>query len=134
MQLLASNDQTPSVNPRVGVVERLGEFFDLFPTIQESLGKSVFPKLKGTSFAGQLLVTSTSSKVAVISRWHTVEVIKTDRYALTEWFGHRGQVTARMLLDHLNDPRENVNLTEDKGYKAIIADIHGQLIALRESR
>ncbi|KRP17681.1 MAG: hypothetical protein ABS23_11795 [SAR92 bacterium BACL16 MAG-120619-bin48] len=79
------------------------------------MGKSVFPKLKGTSFAGQLLVTSTSSKVAVISRWHTVEVIKTDRYALTEWFGHRGQVTARMLLDHLNDPRENVNLTEDKG-------------------
>jgi len=53
---------------------------------------------------------------------------------MTEWFDRQGQVTARMLFDHLNDPKETVNLADNKDFETLVAELHEQLIALRESR
>jgi hypothetical protein len=39
-----------------------------------------------------------------------------------------------MLFDHLNDPQESVNLADNREYKSLVAELHEQLIALRESR
>jgi len=39
-----------------------------------------------------------------------------------------------MLFDHLNDPKETINLAEHKDYKSLVADLHEQLISLRENR
>ena len=128
------DEPTPILNPGVGVAEGLVEFVDIFPTVLELLGKPMLPQLQGDSFVSQLLDTSAPGKTAVFPRWHAADVIKTDRYAMTEWFDQRGQVTARMLFDHLNDPSESVNLAEHKGYESLVAELHEQLIALRESR
>ena len=128
------DEPTPILNPGVGVAEGLVEFVDIFPTVLELLGKPMLPQLQGDSFVSQLLDTSAPGKTAVFPRWHAADVIKTDRYAMTEWFDQSGQVTARMLFDHLNDPSESVNLAEHKGYESLVAELHEQLIALRESR
>ena len=90
--------------------------------------------MQGDSFVSQLLDSSAPGKAAVFPRWHAADVIKTDRYAMTEWFDRQGQVTARMLFDHLNDPKETVNLADNKDFKTLVAELHEQLIALRESR
>ena len=121
-------------NSGVGTAEGLVEFVDIFPTVLELLGKPMLPQLQGKSFVSQLLDTSAPGKTAVFPRWHAADVIKTDRYAMTEWFDQEGQVTARMLFDHLNDPKETINLAEHKDYKSLVADLHQQLIFLRESR
>ena len=129
-----SSETKPSRNPDVGTAEGLVEFVDIFPTVLELLGKPMLPQLQGDSFVRQLLDTSAPGKVAVFPRWHAADVIKTDRYAMTEWFDQQGQVKARMLFDHLNDPKETINLAEHKDYKSLVADLHEQLISLRESR
>lgn len=128
------DEPTPILNPGVGVAEGLVEFVDIFPTVLELLGKPMLPQLQGDSFVSQLLDSSAPGKAAVFPRWHAADVIKTDRYAMTEWFDQRGQVTARMLFDHLNDPSESVNLAEHKGYESLVTELHEQLIVLRESR
>lgn len=132
---LSQSNEFPSVlYPGVGVAEGLVEFVDIFPTVLELLGKPKLPQLQGESFVSQLLDASAPGKAAVFPRWHAADVFKTDRYALTEWFDHRGKVTARMLFDHLTDPKESVNLAEDKGYKSLVAKLHDRLIVLRENR
>ena len=129
-----SSETKPNRNPGVGTAEGLVEFVDIFPTVLELLGKPILPQLQGASFVSQLLDTSAPGKTAVFPRWHAADVIKTDRYAMTEWFDQEGQVTARMLFDHLNDPKETINLAEHKDYKSLVAELHEQLIFLRESR
>ena len=129
-----SSETKPSRNPGVGTAEGLVEFVDIFPTVLELLGKPKLPQLQGDSFVSQLLDVNAPGKVAVFPRWHAADVINTDRYAMTEWFDQQGQVTARMMFDHLNDPKETVNLAEHKDYKSLVADLHEQLIILRESR
>ena len=132
--LSTSSEPTPNLKPGVGTAEGLVEFVDIFPTVLELLGKPKLPQLQGDSFVSQLLDVNAPGKVAVFPRWHAADVIKTDRYAMTEWFDQQGQVTARMLFDHINDPKETVNLAEHKDYKSLVADLHEQLIILRESR
>ena len=132
--LSTSSEPTPNLKPGVGTAEGLVEFVDIFPTVLELLGKPKLPQLQGDSFVSQLLDVNAPGKVAVFPRWHAADVIKTDRYAMTEWFDQQGQVTARMMFDHLNDPKETVNLAEHKDYKSLVADLHEQLIILRESR
>ena len=132
--LPTSSQLIPNLKPGVGTAEGLVEFVDIFPTVLELLGKPRLPQLQGDSFVSQLIDVSAPGKVAVFPRWHAADVIKTDRYALTEWFDQEGQVTARMLFDHLNDPKETINLAEHKDYKSLVADLHEQLILLRESR
>ena len=129
-----SSEAKPNTNSHVGTAEGLVEFVDIFPTVLELLGKPILPQLQGESFVSQLLDTSAPGKTAVFPRWHAADVIKTDRYAMTEWFDQEGQVTARMLFDHLNDPKETINLAEHKDYKSLVAELHEQLIFLRESR
>lgn len=128
------SEPTPNLKPGVGTAEGLVEFVDIFPTVLELLGKPKLPQLQGDSFVSQLIDVSAPGKVAVFPRWHAADVIKTDRYAMTEWFDQQGQVTARMLFDHLNDPKETINLAEHKDYKSLVADLHEQLISLRENR
>ena len=132
--LSTRSEPTPNLKPGVGTAEGLVEFVDIFPTVLELLGKPKLPQLQGDSFVSQLIDVSAPGKVAVFPRWHAADVIKTDRYAMTEWFDQQGQVTARMLFDHLNDPKETINLAEHKDYKSLVADLHEQLIFLRESR
>ena len=129
-----SSETKPSRNPGVGTAEGLVEFVDIFPTVLELLGKPKLPQLQGDSFVSQLLDVNAPGKVAVFPRWHAADVIKTDRYAMTEWFDQQGQVTARMMFDHINDHKETVNLAEHKDYKSLVADLNEQLIILRESR
>lgn len=132
--LSTRSEPTPNLKPGVGTAEGLVEFVDIFPTVLELLGKPKLPQLQGDSFVSQLIDVSAPGKVAVFPRWHAADVIKTDRYAMTVWFDQQGQVTARMLFDHLNDPKETINLAEHKDYKSLVADLHEQLISLRENR
>ena len=99
----------------------LTEFVDLFPTLCDLAGLSRPEQLEGMSFAPLLDDPKQSWKKAVFSRWYNGETVKTERYAYTEWTDDQGDVYARMLYDHQNDPYENVNIAERAENRELIS-------------
>ena len=101
----------------------LVELVDLYPTLSELCGLSLPEHLEGTSFVPLLDSPAQVWKKAVFSRWVTrkyrydksIQIIGhamgTDRYRYIEWKRTKtGEVLAKELYDHLNDPEENENV------------------------
>jgi hypothetical protein len=91
-------------------------------------------QLQGSSFVAQLADPKASGKQAVFPRYLMAEVIKSDDYALTEWYSKQGQVLARMLYDHRVDKAETYNVAEQPEYKEILDDLHNQLTEMMKTR
>ena len=91
-------------------------------------------QLQGSSFVKLLYDLQAPGKEAVFPRWQKGEVIKTDKYAMTEWYGSNGGVRARMLFDHTNDRDENNNLADDPVYKKTIENLHQKLKTMINNR
>ena len=108
-------------------VRGLVEFVDIYPTLCELGGLELPGHLQGKSLLPLLVDPDAEGKVAVFSRYHAGESVKVDRYLYTEW--NNG---ARMLYDHLEDPGENRNISENPEKKAIIEAMQSYLRAHRE--
>ena len=99
---------------------------DLYPTLADVCGLALPEHLEGTSFAPLLDQPQRPWKTAAFSQYvrggamgHS---IRTDRYRLNRWtrLGRPNQVVAVELYDHQTDPGENVNLSEEPAYAAVI--------------
>jgi hypothetical protein len=55
--------------------------------------------------------------------------IRTDRYRYVEWTNRQGEIVARELYDHREDPRESVNLAARAQSAATVTDLAGRLTA-----
>jgi hypothetical protein len=56
--------------------------------------------------------------------------VKTDSYRYIEWTRTKtGEVEARELYDHNNDPDENVNIIDDPDYAETVEELKGILAA-----
>ena len=55
------------------------------------------------------------------------DTIRTDRYRFTEYTQAGGQVVARMLYDHGDDPDENVNVAEEQANAKTVEGLTKQL-------
>ena len=54
--------------------------------------------------------------------------MRTERFRYTEWQGRKtGEILARELYDHRNDPDENVNAADEPKYKKDVARLSGML-------
>jgi hypothetical protein len=53
---------------------------------------------------------------------------------MTEWYGNKGGVQARMLYDHSNDRAENNNLANDPAHKKTVDALHQKLKTMMENR
>lgn len=112
----------------------LVEFIDIYSSIVDLLDIDPPAQLQGSSFVKLLYDLQAPGKEAVFPRWQKGEVIKTDKYAMTEWYGSNGGVRARMLFDHTNDRDENNNLADDPVYKKTIENLHQKLKTMINNR
>jgi len=114
----------------------LTEFVDIYPSLCELCGISKPEHLEGASFVPLLNNPNQKWKKAAFSIWvekkyrydFDAQVIgytmKTDRYRYTEWKHTKsGEVKARELYDHQNDPQENVNVINDPKYAETVQEL-----------
>lgn len=90
----------------------LTEFIDIYPTICELAELPLPEHLQGKSFVPLMKNPEEEWKEAAFSRIGKGESIRTKRYRYTEWREDDGEIYARMLYDHQNDPSENINISE----------------------
>ncbi len=86
------------------------ESIDLYPTLCELAALPLPAHLQGRSFAALLSNPDAPWKSAVVGRYRNGDTIRTDAFRYTEYAGAKGKPTSRMLYDHADDPRENVNV------------------------
>jgi iduronate 2-sulfatase len=109
------------------------EFIDIYPSLCELAGLPLPAHLDGESFVSELKEPDNHFKDYAYSRYHWGESIISDRYIYTEWTRKSGQLYGRMLYDHATDPKENVNVSEDPEYKAVVNLMKSQLKQVRDS-
>jgi hypothetical protein len=56
--------------------------------------------------------------------------LRTSRWRLTEWYGEGGELVARELYDHEQDPLENANVAERAENRQIVQQLSGKLAEL----
>jgi len=116
--------------------DALAEFVDIYPTLCD-LAKLPLPDhLEGTSLLPVLDDVGKSVKTAAFSQYprgHQGRALmgysmRTDRWRYTEWLDRKsGEVVARELYDHENDPAENENVAERSDNAAVVAHLSRQL-------
>ncbi|HSG72750.1 MAG TPA: sulfatase-like hydrolase/transferase, partial [Planctomycetaceae bacterium] len=115
-------------SPGVKVGERrsqLIESIDLYPTLCELAGIPLPAHLAGRSFVELMQNPDAEWKTAAVGRFQNGDTIRTDRFRLTEYTKPKGEVTSRMLYDHVSDPAENFNVL--KTYSPDAAKLAEQL-------
>lgn len=112
----------------------LVEFVDIYPSLCELAGLEIPAHVQGTSFAPLVNNPDLPWKKGAISIWPQNRdnpgkvilgcTIQTDRYRYTEWIHQEsGEVVARDLFDHQNDPDENQNISNNPASEQIIAEL-----------
>ncbi|MEX0744346.1 MAG: sulfatase [Phycisphaeraceae bacterium] len=100
-----------------GVAENLG----IYPTLCDLLDLPTPPHVVGQSLLPQLKDPDAPGGVA-LSRWSNGESVRTDRHRYSE-FRRDGQVVARMLFDHAEDPGEMHNLADDPAHAETVQSL-----------
>jgi arylsulfatase A-like enzyme len=107
---------------------------DIYPTLSELAGLDAPEHLEGTSLVPLLEAPSREWKRAAFSQYPRRGTVmgysmRTDRYRYTEWQAERGagEVVARELYDHREDPAENVNLAGREEHAKLVAQLSGWL-------
>lgn len=101
------------------------EFVDIYPSLCELAGLDLPEHLQGTSFVPLVEDPDKKWKEAALSYWPESNrgnpekvimgyTVQTDRYRYTEWIRESsGELLARDLFDHHNDPQENRSIAND---------------------
>ncbi len=87
------------------------ETVDIYPTLAEIAGLKLPEHLQGQSFISLLNDPQAPWKNIAFGRFGPGDTIRTPEYRYTE-YRREGELVARMLYDHDNDPNENRNISE----------------------
>ena len=124
--------------------DALVEFVDMYPTLADLCGLSIPKELEGISAVPLMEDLNREWKTAAFSQfphppYREPEAMgysmRTDRYRYTEWIeyeswkrqGKGGNIIARELYDHANDPREMQNIAGNPEVADQVAKLHRQL-------
>jgi arylsulfatase A-like enzyme len=112
----------------------LVEFVDIYPTLCALCGLPVPDHCEGLSFAPLLAEPHRAWKKAAFSQYPRGGVmgytLRTDRYRYTEWRDRAtGEVRARELYDHQEDPGEDVNAAARPDAAELLSRLAAQLAA-----
>lgn len=106
------------------------EFVDIFPTLAELAGLPLLPQLEGTSFRPLLEKPEQPWKQAAFSQYQRPgkerimgRSVRTERWRYTEWVNGKNESAGVELYDEKNDPKENVNVSDDTTYQGVMADL-----------
>lgn len=117
-----------------GATSALVETVDIFPTLTELCGLPAVAQVEGTSMVPLLNQPDQPWKTAAFSQYpRSDEVmgrsIRTDRYRYVEWIRPTGEIAARELYDHADDPGESINIANRTEHAATARQLHDQLHA-----
>lgn len=119
------------------------ELLDLYPTLAEICGLPAPGDLEGKSLCPILADPKATVKSAALTQHPRPAYprpgeapqamgysMRTDRYRYTEWRDfHSGQVLARELYDHQNDPGETENVAQQEALAGVVRELAEQLAA-----
>jgi len=113
---------------------RLAEFVDIYPSVCDLAGLAVPRHGEGTSLVPLMRDPQREWKAAAFSQYPRGRIMgysmRTERYRYTEWQRRKtGEVVARELYDHQEDPQENVNLAAAGEHRDLAARLARQLKA-----
>jgi len=123
----------------------LVELIDLYPTLTDLCRLPPVSELDGVSLVPVLDDPSTVVKDGAMTQ-HTRPAyppkdkdpdvmgysLRTDSYRYTEWRDfHTGELVASELYDHVNDPRETVNVADQAEHSDLVRELARQLRNLR---
>jgi arylsulfatase A-like enzyme len=108
---------------RSGLIESI----DLYPSLCELAGLAAPEHHQGRSFATLMKHPEAAWKSAAVGRYQNGDTIRTDTFRFTEYTNAKGQLTSQMLYEHVNDPKENVNVVETRKDSAshLAEELHG---------
>jgi arylsulfatase A-like enzyme len=122
--------------PGITVGARTGalvEFVDMYPTLCELCGLPVPEHCEGVSFVSLLNEPYRPWKRAAFSQYPRQDgevmgtTMRTDRFRYTVWADvASGEVLARELYDHAEDPHENINVAASPAYREEVARLEAQ--------
>lgn len=142
--LIIASPEHPASHGRT--TDALVELVDLFPTLAElaGIGETKPENLDGLSLVPLLIDPTSSVKEAALTQhqqpfygseknWRQIgRSIRTERWRYTEWESIRGgQLMARELYDHQDDPGESRNLAGLSEYRTIVDQLS---VRLRQHR
>ena len=124
--------RVPGMAARGQHTQALTEFVDIYPTLCELTGLELPEHLEGLSMAPLLKDPRRPWKKAAFSQYPRGSImgysLRTDRYRYTEWkHMDSGEVAARELYDHQNDPNENTNVAEFQENAALVNELSQML-------
>ena len=105
----------------------LVEFVDIYPTLCDLAGVEAPTHLQGRSLRPLLENPEAPFKMAVYSRYHSGEAVKTRNLSYAEW-----RSGGRMLYNHRIDIDENINRVDDPQYAAVVSKIAALLKTHRQ--
>jgi len=126
----------PGIQGAGNSTDALAEFVDIYPTLCGLAGLPLPGHLQGTSLVPVLGDVGRSVKSAAFSQYPRRHEgrglmgysMRTDRWRYTEWIDRQsGDVVARELYDHVNDPAENENVAEKTDNRAVVKELSTQL-------
>jgi arylsulfatase A-like enzyme len=114
--------------------DSLVELVDLYPTLAELCGLEFPGHLEGQSFGHVVFAPDAQARTEAYSEFSRNGArgrsIRTDRFRYIEWRDQKsGEVVARELYDHSNDPGENVNVAGEAEFAKIVLKLSEQLAA-----
>jgi iduronate 2-sulfatase len=97
----------------------------LYPSLCEMTGLALPQHLQGRSFATLMQNPEADWKSAAVGRFTNGDTIRTESFRFTEYTNAKGQVTSRMLYNHITDPAENVNVLQAR--EEVVSDLAEEL-------
>lgn len=135
------------VKEKGGISNSLTEFVDVYPTLCELSGFEVPEYLHGKSLTPLLNDTNATVKNAAYSQFllgrfgpkksrkqeRMGYAVRTTRYRYVEWYtwdkttSSKGELLAKELFDHQNDPGENINIANVARSSSVVSQMHKEL-------
>ncbi len=98
------------------------EYVDIYPSLCELAGIQIPGHVDGESFVPLMEGGSMGKDYAISKYFDGVTLVK-DNLFYTEFIDKEGNLKARMLFDHTNDPLELDNLAEKPAYKNMVSEL-----------
>lgn len=118
--------RVPGVD-QVESTSEIVEYVDIYPTLCELAGLELPEHLQGNSFKDLLFDPEAKSDGVAICQWYAGITTIRDHWFYTEWIDDQDSSYARMLYDHITDPGENFNISEDPDHTEIIQSLSAEM-------
>ena len=124
--VVAPNDDQIKASTRVS---GLTEFIDIYPSLCELAGLDTPSHVQGSSFVAQMRNPNLPGKPYAVGRFVAGDTIRADTVRYSEYANSSGELTGKMLYDHVSDPDENINIVDLRPSES--SELSRQLNALK---